>query len=191
MHSRNYLAETAEIAHQIDDKEIDLIAYDLSSIRDSGGKVICVGLGGGAANASHAANDLRKLCGIRAYCPTDHAALFTATWNDEGPEATFRDYAKLEGLGPRDAILVFSVGGGTSMVSKGISAVCEASEEMGFRVFGILGHHGGATRKYAHRLIRIPPMSPERITPHTESFQMVVLHCLVSHPALQVKATKW
>ena len=188
-HARTYLEETREISKCIDPNAIEALAYELHSLEEKAGRLVCVGLGGGAANASHAANDFRKLCGIRSYCPTDHPAWFTATWNDEGPRETFLAYARLEKLGRDDAVFVFSVGGGTEDVSQGITTLVRASDTMGFKVFGVVGPEGGETRRYGDRVICIQAM--ERVTPHTESFQMVVLHCLVSHPLLQKKPTKW
>jgi D-sedoheptulose 7-phosphate isomerase len=190
MHAVEYLIETAKIAEELDHDEIERLAYELSSLREKNGRLVCVGLGGGAANASHAANDFRKLCHIRAYCPTDSVSEFTARWNDEGKEFPFVDWARLEKLGFDDAVFVFSVGGGSSNVSQAIAYISTASDEMGFKLFGILGPHGGVTKKYADRVILVPAPK-ERLTPHTEAFQSVVTHCLASHPLLQRQATKW
>jgi D-sedoheptulose 7-phosphate isomerase len=184
------MAETERIAQTLDTQAIELLAYDLRSLRERGGRLFCIGLGGGAANASHAANDFRKLCGIDTYCPTDNVAEFSARANDEGLYSVFSGYLTVCALTSKDAVMTFSVGGGTHNVSGSIVNALDGAKEKGAKIFGIVGSDGGHTRKLADRVVLVPT-PPSRITPHTEAFQLVVLHCLVSHPALQKNPTKW
>lgn len=189
-HAAQYMAETERIAQTLDTQAIELLAYDLRSLRERGGRLFCIGLGGGAANASHAANDFRKLCGIDTYCPTDNVAEFSARANDEGLYSVFSGYLTVCALTSKDAVMTFSVGGGTHNVSGSIVNALDGAKEKGAKIFGIVGSDGGHTRKLADRVVLVPT-PPSRITPHTEAFQLVVLHCLVSHPALQKNPTKW
>ena len=157
------------------------------ALRERGGRLWIAGLGGSAANASHAANDFRKLCGIEAYCLTDNISELTARANDEGwAEAFSLAYAKKD-----DALFVLSVGGGTEHVSVPITNALEAASHIGMRILGIVGRDGGNTKHAGDCVVVVPTVEPARITPHAEAFQAVIWHCLVSHPSLQRKPTKW
>ena len=168
------------------------MARQLLFLRERGGRLFCMGVGGGAANASHAVNDFRKLCGIEAYCPTDNVSEFSARANDEGFESTFMEWLKACKPDIIDAVLVFSVGGGDTLkhVSMNIVKALHYCKMNGLRSFGIVGRDGGYTKLVGHTVVVIPSAA-ERVTAHTEAFQMVVLHCLVSHPLLQKNPTKW
>jgi len=152
-----------------------------------------LGVGGSAGHASHAVNDFRKICGFEAYAPTDNVSELTARVNDEGWETSFSEWLKVSRLGARDAVLVFSVGGGNreKNVSPNLVRALELAGEVGAAVFGIVGKDGGATKAAAAACVVIPTVSPDRITPHTEGLCAVVWHLLVSHPALKRSATKW
>jgi D-sedoheptulose 7-phosphate isomerase len=152
-----------------------------------------LGVGGSAANASHAVNDFRKLCGIETYAPTDNVSELTARTNDEGWESVFSEWLKVSHGSSRDALLIFSVGGGNKQknVSMNIVKALEYGKEVGMKIFGIVGRDGGETAKAADLAIIIPTISAERVTPHTEAFQAIIWHCLVSNPALQQIKTKW
>jgi D-sedoheptulose 7-phosphate isomerase len=188
-HSRRYLDETAEIASLINADQIEILAQSLSILRSSGGRLFILGLGGSAANASHAVNDFRKLCALEAYAPTDNVAELTARANDAVWDTIFS--AWLQFAEAKDALLVLSVGGGTKEVSRPITEAIRYTKLIGMRVFGIVGKDGGYTKEYGDCVVVIPTIITERVTPHTEAFQAVVLHCLVSHPSLQRNATKW
>ena len=188
-HSRRYLDETSEIASLLETDVIEQLVSDLSILRQSGGRLFILGLGGSAANASHAVNDFRKLCGIEAYAPTDNVAELTARANDAVWDTVFS--AWLQFARSQDALLILSVGGGTDEVSIPITQAIQYARLMGMKIFGIVGRDGGETKKHGDCVIVIPPLIPERVTPHTEAFQAVILHCLVSHPLLQRTPTKW
>jgi D-sedoheptulose 7-phosphate isomerase len=184
MHAEDFLLETEHIAHAIDADKIETMAAALHNIK---GRVYCIGIGGSLANCIHMAADLRKLCGIDAVAPSNIAEL-TAWANDEEFSALFDGY--LAHVGKNDALFVLSVGGGTQEVSTPITIACRAAEKLGIPIFGIVGPNGGETRRLGQYVITIPAPE-ERVTPHTEAFQMVIAHCLVSHPLLQKRATKW
>ena len=187
MHADTFLREAAAIAEKLDRAEIERLAAELVALRERGGRLWLVGLGGSAANASHAANDFRKLCGIEAYCLTDNVSELTARANDDGwAEAVSLAYAK-EG----DALFVLSVGGGTQNVSVPITTALEEAGRRGMRILGIVGRDGGNTKNAGDCVVVVPTVEPARITPHAEAFQGVIWHCLVSHPSLQRKPTKW
>lgn len=187
-HAEAYLRETAEIALSMDHAEIEFLALHLSTLR---GRLFIIGLGGSAANASHAANDFVKLCALDAICLTDNTAEFTANANDSGWENAFVDMLVARNAGHTDALLVLSVGGGTDEVSLPLVKAIAYARQANVGVLGIVGRDGGATKKAATRCVVVPTVEPSRVTPHTESFQSVVLHCLVSHPKLQRNSTKW
>lgn len=182
-HVHDYLAEAAEVAQCLDDQVIERMAVELDALRARGGRLWIAGLGGSSANASHAASDFRRLCRIDAVCLTDSIAFCSACANDEGWE-NFLQYDEREG----DALLVLSVGGGTKEVSL---PLVRAMERAKGKVFAIVGREGGEARSRASVCVIIPTVNEKHVTPHTEAFQMVVLHCLVSHPLLQKRATKW
>jgi D-sedoheptulose 7-phosphate isomerase len=190
---RLYLDETVRAVGALDAGAIGAVAAGLARVRDGGGRLFVLGVGGSAAHASHAVNDFRKLCGFEAYTPTDNVAELTARVNDEGWDGSFAAWLQVSRLGPRDAVLIFSVGGGSKEknVSANLVRALELAGERGSAVFGVVGRDGGATRAAAEACVVIPTVSPDRITPHTEGLCAVVWHLLVSHPALKRAATKW
>jgi D-sedoheptulose 7-phosphate isomerase len=192
-HAVHFLKEVGEIAGALDAVSIEALAQELSQARVRGGRVFVLGVGGSAANASHLVNDLRKLCGIEAYTPTDNVAELTARINDDGWAASFNGWLEVSRLAPLDLLLVLSVGGGDSdrNISPNLVSALELAQTRGARIAGIVGRDGGATRKLAHACVLVPVVSPERITAHTEAFQAVISHLLVTHPALQIAGTKW
>ena len=188
-----YLQETLRAVRELDAAVVDAVAVGLGRVRDGGGRLFVLGVGGSAGHASHAVNDFRKICGFEAYAPTDNVSELTARVNDEGWETSFSEWLKVSRLGARDAVLVFSVGGGNreKNVSPNLVRALELAGEVGAAVFGIVGKDGGATKAAAAACVVIPTVSPDRITPHTEGLCAVVWHLLVSHPALKRSATKW
>jgi D-sedoheptulose 7-phosphate isomerase len=193
MHSSQFFAEVGQVAQRIDVEAIEALAHDLVALRERGGRLFLLGVGGSAANCSHAVNDFRKLCGIEAYAPTDNVSELTARTNDEGWETVFAAWLRTSKAGPNDAILVFSVGGGNAEknVSANIIEGLKEAKRRGLKVFGIVGRDGGYTKQVGDRVVLVPVIDASRVTPHTEAFQAVVWHCLVSHPALQQISTKW
>ena len=191
--TRQYLDETLELVRKLDTDTIDRMAAGLASVRSAGGRLFILGVGGSAGHASHAVNDFRKICGFEAYAPTDNVSELTARVNDEGWETVFVEWLKTSRISSRDAVLVFSVGGGN--VEKNVSvnlvrAIAEA-KRVGAHVYGVVGKDGGYTKAQADECVLIPVVSPERITPHTEGLAAVVWHLIVSHPALKASETKW
>lgn len=164
---------------------------ELVQLREAGGRLFVLGIGGGAANATHAANDMRKLCGIEAYAPTDSVAELTARANDEGWGTIFTGWLHVSRIARTDALLIFSVGGGTATVSPGLHNAIMMAREVGARVFGVVGPNGGSTFQYGDVVLRVRRPPPELVTPVTEAAQMAVVHCLVSDPRLQQRPTKW
>lgn len=191
--TRTFLEETVAIVEKLDHDEIERLAAGLAAVRQAGGRLFILGVGGSAGHASHAVNDFRKICRFEAYTPTDNVSELTARVNDEGWDTSFSAWLKGSRLGPDDGVLVFSVGGGNreSNVSVNLVRAVELAVEVGARVFGVVGRDGGFTAQAADACVVIPPLNPDRITPHTEGLCAVVWHLLVSHPALQVEATKW
>ena len=191
--SRQYIDETAAILAQLNIDDIEAVAMGLREVRDAGGRLFVLGVGGSAAHASHAVNDFRKICGFEAYAPTDNVAELTARVNDEGWDTCFEEWLKGSRLSREDAVLVFSVGGGSSErnISPNLVRALEWARRNGARIFGIVGRDGGRTKEVADACVVIPPCYPERTTPHTEGLCSVVWHLLVSHPALQARPTRW
>ena len=191
--SRTYLDETVQAVSQLDTGSIDRMASGLASVRAAGGRLFILGVGGSAGHASHAVNDFRKICGFEAYAPTDNVSELTARINDDGWEGVLVEWLKVSRLHEKDALLIFSVGGGNveKNVSVNLVRAIEEARRRGARVFGIVGKDGGYTKTSADECVLIPIVSPERITPHTEGLCAVVWHLLVSHPALKVAQTKW
>jgi D-sedoheptulose 7-phosphate isomerase len=192
-YSEQHLRETAEIVGQLDpavcEKAVDLLA----AVRERGGRLFILGVGGSAANASHAVNDFRKIAGLECYAPTDNVSELTARTNDEGWSTVFAEWLKGSRLNGKDALLIFSVGGGNleKNVSPNLVAALELAKERGASVLGIVGRDGGYTAKVADVAIVIPTVNPNNTTPHSEAFQAVVWHLFVSHPKLKVGQTKW
>ncbi len=188
-----FLTETTEIVAGLDRGEIERVAGGLAEVREGGGRLFILGVGGSAGHASHAVNDFRKLCGFEAYAPTDNVSELTARVNDEGWDTTFAEWLRGSRLREGDGLLVFSVGGGDAErgVSANLVAAIDLAREAGASVFGVVGRDGGYTRKVADGCVVIPPTYEDRVTPHTEGLCAVVWHLLVSHPELQRSSTKW
>jgi D-sedoheptulose 7-phosphate isomerase len=187
-----YLREVGEIVRSVDPAALDELATALADVRRGNGRLFILGVGGGAAHASHAVNDFRKLCDIEAYAPTDNVAELTARTNDEGWETSFDAWLRTSRLSSQDALLVFSVGGGSRKhnVSVNLVRAIELAKEVGARVYGIVGRSDGAAAEEADVCIVIDA-PPERRTPHVEEFQAILWHLLVSHPALGTGPGKW
>ncbi|HAD88155.1 MAG TPA: sugar isomerase [Rhodospirillaceae bacterium] len=192
-HPQTYMKQVQEIAAAIDGQAIEAMVRELVALRSRGGRLFLLGVGGSAANASHAVNDFRKLCGIEAYAPTDNVSELTARTNDEGWETVFAGWLKISRLTAEDAIFVFSVGGGNleKNVSVNLLRALDAAKAVGSKILGVVGRDGGHAAKVGDNIVVIPTVDPNLVTPHTEAFQAVVWHCLVSHPDLQIQATKW
>lgn len=188
-----FLAETVAIIKAIGTVQIEAMATELANLRERGGRLFILGVGGSAGHASHAVNDFRKICGIEAYAPTDNVSELTARTNDEGWDTTFIEWLRVSRLSARDALLVFSVGGGDldRKVSTNLVKAIGLAKEVGATVLGIVGRDGGYTARMATVAVVIPPLYPDHITPHTEGLAAVVWHLLVSHPAVQRATTKW
>jgi D-sedoheptulose 7-phosphate isomerase len=193
MHVETYFTEVAKVAKEIDKAAIEKLALELKALRDREGRLFFLGVGGSAGNCSHAVNDFRKLCGIEAYAPTDNVSELTARTNDEGWETVFAAWLRTSRGNSKDAVFVFSVGGGNleKNVSPNIVAALKEAKERGMKIFGVVGRDGGYTGKVGDCVVVVPTVEASRVTPHTEAFQAVVWHCLVSHPVLQQIATKW
>jgi D-sedoheptulose 7-phosphate isomerase len=192
-YTRLFLEESARAIEGLDAASIDALADGLGRVRDAGGRLFVLGVGGSAAHASHAVNDFRKLCAFEAYAPTDNVSELTARVNDEGWETTFSAWLEVSRLVAADAVLVFSVGGGSKekSVSMNLVRALEYARSVGAKVFGIVGRDGGYTAQVAAASVIIPVVSPERVTLHTEGLCAVVWHLLVGHPALKRATTKW
>lgn len=192
-HAAVYLAELCEIARRLSADAIEALCVELVQLRDRGGRLFIVGVGGSAANSGHAVNDFRKLCGIEAYAPTDNVSELSARTNDEGWHTVFSEWLKVSRINANDALLVLSVGGGAVQrnVSPNIVAAVDEAKARGARVLGIVGRDGGYTKQAGDVVVVIPTVEETRVTPHAEAFQAVIWHCLVSHPSLQTNATKW
>lgn len=188
-----HLGETAQIIQRLDAVAINAVVKLLSDLRSRGGRLFLLGVGGSAANCSHAVNDFRKLVGIEAYAPTDNVSELTARANDEGWGSIFVNWLKVSRLGPADMVFVMSVGGGDleKNVSPNLVEALKYAREIGARIAGIVGRDGGYTAKVADACVIIPVVNATAITPHTEAFQAVVWHLLVSHPDLKTAQTKW
>jgi D-sedoheptulose 7-phosphate isomerase len=192
-HSERYLEEVAEIASGLNRDEIERLAMLLADARARGGRLFFLGVGGSAANCSHAVNDFRKLAGFEAYAPTDNVSELTARTNDDGWSSVFAAWLKGSRLRQDDVVFVLSVGGGDreANISANLVEALEYAREVGAVIVGVVGRNGGFTARLAEAVIVIPTVNPERVTPHTEAFQAVVWHLLVSHPALQQTPTTW
>lgn len=191
--TREFLEEVQAVAERLDSVAIETAIDRLRTVREAGGRLFILGVGGSAANASHAANDFRKICGIECYAPTDNVSELTARTNDEGWPTIFAEWLRGSRLSSRDAILVLSVGGGSleHNVSPNVVRAIQYAKEIGASVIGIVGRDGGFTAKMADAVVIIPTVNPQHVTPHTEAFQGVVWHLFVSHPQLKINQTKW
>jgi len=191
--ARAYLDEAVAILRALDPQGLERLAEGLAAVRDQGGRLFLLGVGGSAAHASHAVNDFRKLCGFEAYAPTDNVSELTARANDEGFETVFAAWLETSRLSSRDALLVFSVGGGSAekKVSENLVRAIDLARERGAGVFGIVGRDGGHTARAASAAVVVPPLWPDHVTAHTEGLCAVLWHLLVSHPRLKRHPTKW
>lgn len=191
--SSEHLGESIEIAKRIDPEVVEMMVDLLVDIKSNNGRLFVLGVGGSAANAGHAVNDFRKLAGIETYAPTDNVAELTARTNDEGWETVFSGWLKVSKLSPKDCLFILSVGGGNKEknVSPNLIEAIDLAKEVGARVTGIVGRDGGYTAQNADVCLVIPTLNVQTVTPHSESFQTVIWHLLVSHPALKSNPTKW
>jgi D-sedoheptulose 7-phosphate isomerase len=191
--SEGYLEETGRIVGQLDPESIERLATGLAEVRDAGGRLFVLGVGGSAAHAGHAVNDFRKLCGFETYAPTDNVSELTARVNDDGWDSAYVEWLRGSRLGSGDAVLALSVGGGSveKNLSANLVAAIDHAREVGARVYAIVGRDGGYARKAADACVVIPPLVPEHVTPHTEGLASVICHLLVSHPALRQSAPVW
>lgn len=191
--TEQFLAEASQIIAKLDVAAIDKTVEALANIRGRGGRLFVLGVGGSAANASHAVNDFRKIAGIETYAPTDNVSELTARTNDEGWETVFAEWLKGSRLCSDDGLLVFSVGGGDleRNVSPNLVRAIQHAKKVGATVCGIVGRDGGYTAKVADACVIVPTVNSAHVTPHAEAFQAVVWHLFVTHPALKAAATKW
>ena len=191
--SASFLRETAAILEKIEVNRIEEVARHLANLRARGGRLFILGVGGSAGHAGHAVNDFRKICGIEAYAPTDNVSELTARTNDEGWETIFAEWLRVSRFGAKDGLLILSVSGGSldHNVSVNLVRAVQLAQELNATILGIVGRDGGFTAKAATATVVIPPLYPDRVTPHTEGLAAVIWHLLVSHPELQIAATKW
>lgn len=192
-HIDSYFKQVAKISGLIPIQEVQAIVDQLLNVRETGGRLFLLGVGGSAANCSHAVNDFRKLCGIECYAPTDNVSELTARINDEGWDGAFAAWLDVSRLSSKDALLIMSVGGGNAekQVSVNLIRAIEFAKLRGTTVLGIVGRDGGFTKQVGDAVVVIPTVDDRLVTPHAEAFQAVVWHCLVSHPQLQICSTKW
>jgi D-sedoheptulose 7-phosphate isomerase len=191
--AQSFLAEAAEIIAKLDIASIEKAANLLAGTRAAGGRLFILGIGGSAANASHAVNDFRKIAGIEAYAPTDNVSELTARANDEGWSSIFDSWLRTSRLRSNDLLLIFSVGGGNveQNVSPNLVAALDYAKTVGAKIIGVVGRDGGYTARVADVCVLVPTVNADHVTPHTEAFQAVIWHLLVSHPAVKTQATKW
>jgi len=191
--SEDYLAEVQQVAGDLDTRMIERLASLLAQVREQRGRLFILGVGGSAANASHAVNDFRKIVGLETYAPTDNVSELTARTNDEGWATIFESWLRTSRLKPEDGVLVLSVGGGNleQNVSPNLVAALQYAKSVGSKIGGIVGRDGGYTAKVADACVVVPTVNPAHVTPHSEAFQAVVWHLLVSHPSLKAAQTRW
>ncbi len=192
-YTTDYLAEASQILNRLDVAAIDKMVTLLAAVQERGGRLFCLGVGGGAGHASHAVNDFRKICGIEAYTPTDNVSELTARVNDDGWESVFVNWLQGSRLNGNDMIFVFSVGGGDleRNISPNLVRALQYAQEVGASIGGVVGRDGGYTARVADACVVVPPINSQTVTAHTESFQALVWHLLVSHPALRSSEMKW
>ncbi len=191
--TQQFLAEVQQVVAQLDVQAIEKCADALAAIRERGGRLFILGVGGSAGNAGHAVNDFRKICGFEAYAPTDNVSELTARTNDEGWATVFSEWLKGSRINAKDGLLIFSVGGGNleKNVSPNLVSAIQVAKSVGASVVGIVGRDGGYTAQQAAACVIVPTVNPAHVTPHSEAFQGVIWHLLVSHPKLKVAQTKW
>ena len=192
-YTQAHLREATQIIEKLDIGAVEKIVSLLAELRQRKGRLFFLGVGGSAANCSHAVNDFRKIVGIESYAPTDNVSELTARTNDEGWASVFVEWLKVSRLKPDDGVFVFSVGGGNleKNISPNLVSALQYAKEVGAKVMGVVGRDGGYTASVADACVIVPTVNPDTVTPHTEAFQAVVWHLLVSHPNLKAKQTKW
>jgi D-sedoheptulose 7-phosphate isomerase len=192
-YAQQHLEEASRIIAELDASAIESMAELLAKVREDGGRLFFLGVGGSAGNCSHAVNDFRKIVGLESYAPTDNVSELTARTNDEGWDTVFVEWLKTSRLGPKDAVFVFSVGGGNleKNVSPNLVKALQHARDVGARITGVVGRDGGFTATVADVCLVVPTVNPQTITPHSEAFQAVIWHLLVSHPVLKARQTKW
>ena len=192
-YAEQHMREAMEIIQKMDVSAIEKMADLLATVKGDGGRIFFLGVGGSAGNCSHAVNDFRKIVGIESYAPTDNVSELTARTNDEGWATVFVEWLKISKLQPKDALFIFSVGGGNleKNISPNLVEAIKLAKSVGAKVTGVVGRDGGYTAQAADACVIVPTVNPETITPHSEAFQAVVWHLLVSHPKLKVNQTKW
>lgn len=192
-YARQHLQEAAEVLRRLDTEAIETVAKLLARIKSDGGRLFFLGVGGSAANCSHAVNDFRKIAAIECYAPTDNVAELTARTNDEGWASVFVEWLEVSRLSRKDGLFIMSVGGGDleKNISANLVGAIKLAKQVGAKVTGIVGRDGGYTARAADACVIVPVVNSETITPHTESFQAVIWHLLISHPLLKVQRTKW
>lgn len=191
--ARQFLQEVQQVTSQLHPEAIEKAVDELARIRERGGRLFILGVGGSAANASHAVNDFRKICGFECYAPTDNVSELTARTNDDGWASIFVEWLKGSRLNARDGLLIFSVGGGNleKNVSPNLVGAIQLAKKVGASILGVVGRDGGYTAKEASACVIVPTVNPDHVTPHSEAFQAVIWHLFVSHPKLKVGQTKW
>ena len=192
-YAEQHMREAMEIIQKMDVSAIEKVADLLATVKADGGRIFFLGVGGSAGNCSHAVNDFRKIVGIESYAPTDNVSELTARTNDEGWATIFVEWLKISKLQPKDALFIFSVGGGNleKNISPNLVEAIKFAKSVGAKVTGVVGRDGGYTAQAADACVIVPTVNPETITPHSEAFQAVVWHLLVSHPKLKANQTKW
>ncbi len=190
---RNFLSEVHQVTNSLDTTTIERLVHELLALRQREGRLFFLGIGGGAANAAHAVNDFRKIAGIESYTPTDNVSELSARVNDDGWETVFVNWLKGSKLGSNDGVFIFSVGGGNAEknISLNIVEALKYAKGVGAKVFGIVGRDGGFTARVADVCVVIPTVNPETVTAHTEAFQAVVWHLVISHPQMKISEMKW
>jgi D-sedoheptulose 7-phosphate isomerase len=188
-----YIQEVQQVAAELDPQAIEAMITQLAALREQGGRLFFLGVGGGAGNAAHAVNDFRKIAGIESYTPTDNVSELSARVNDDGWETVFVHWLQGSRLSDRDGVFVFSVGGGNAEknISLNIVRALQYAKDQGAKIFGVIGRDGGFTARVADACVIVPTVNPETVTPHTEAFQGVVWHLIVSHPDLRRFEMKW
>ena len=192
-YTENHLNESIQILQSLDVSKIERLAFELNALRQRNGRLFFLGVGGSAANCSHAVNDFRKIAGIESYAPTDNISELTARTNDDGWHTIFSEWLKISHFNKNDAIFILSVGGGNleKNISPNLVRAIEYSKTIGSKIFGIVGRDGGFTAKVGDVIVIVPTVNPVNVTPHSETFQALIWHLLVSHPLLKIQETKW
>jgi len=192
-YTKKHLAEAVDIINKLDTSDIEEIVEILAKVKHDGGRIFFLGVGGSAGNCSHAVNDFRKIVGIESYAPTDNVSELTARANDEGWASIFSEWLKISKLNPKDALFIFSVGGGNleKNISPNLVEALRFGKDIGSKIVGVVGRDGGYTAQVADACVIIPTVNSDNVTPHSEAFQAVIWHLLVSHPKLKANQTKW